>query len=153
MVYHMETNPDIGLLGPVTNSIGNEQKIDVDYRDIEGMQQFAWKYTRKNQDIINENKMLALFCTIARKSDLEKVGLLSEEYEVGMFEDDDLSHKFKQIDKKIVMTDDVFVHHIGRASFAKLDDQKYMQIFNKNKAIFEDKWGPWIPHQPRIKKG
>ncbi len=153
MVYHMETNPDIGLLGPVTNSIGNEQKIDVDYRDIEGMQQFAWKYTRKNQDIINENKMLALFCTIARKSDLEKVGLLSEEYEVGMFEDDDLSHKFKQIDKKIVMTDDVFVHHIGRASFAKLDDQKYMQIFNKNKAIFEDKWGPWIPHQPRKKKG
>jgi GT2 family glycosyltransferase len=149
MVHHIDRNQTIGLLGPVTNNIGNEQKITVDYKDINTMQRFAGNYTKTHQDEISPVSMLALFCTIVRKSDLEQVGYLSEDYEIGMFEDDDLSQKFKAIGKKIIMTDDVFIHHIGRASFSKLADEKYMAIFNKNKAIYENKWGPWISHKPR----
>jgi hypothetical protein len=47
------------------------------------------------------------------------------------------------------MTDDVFIHHHGRASFAKLNDAKYAAIFNQNKATYEKKWGTWVPHQTR----
>lgn len=150
LVNHMEHDQNIGLLGPVTNSIGNEQQIPVDYQNIDGLQQFAWDYCFKNIDKLTEIKMLALYCAIATKEVLSKVENLSEEYEIGMFEDDDLSQKIAQISKKIVMTDDVFIHHHGRASFAKFDDQKYMAIFNKNKTTYEKKWGPWIPHQTRL---
>ncbi len=151
LVTHMESDSQIGLLGPVTNNIGNEQKIPVDYQDINSMQQFAYEYTAAHHHQLQPIKMLALFCAIARLSDLRQVDYLSEEYDVGMFEDDDLSQKFKAIGKKIIMADDVFIHHIGRASFSKLADQTYQTIFNRNRATYEKKWGPWVPHQPRKK--
>jgi len=151
LVTHMESDSQIGLLGPVTNNIGNEQKIPVDYQDINSMQQFAYEYTAAHHHQLQPIKMLALFCAIARLSDLRQVDYLSEEYDVGMFEDDDLSQKFKAIGKKIIMADDIFIHHLGRASFSKLADQTYQTIFNRNRATYEKKWGPWVPHQPRKK--
>src|SRR6185503_14595463 len=47
--------------------------------------------------------------------------------------------------------EDVFVHHFGGTSFGQLfPNGEHMQLFEKNRARFEEKWGrPWRSHRKR----
>ena len=71
------------MVGPVTNSIGNEAKINVKYRDELSMELFAEKYTTKNKGIVFEIPVLALYCAAMCRDVMEKVGLLDEQFSVG----------------------------------------------------------------------
>jgi GT2 family glycosyltransferase len=140
----------IGMVGPVTNEIGNEAKIKIAYSSLEEMRKWAMEYTRAHKGKYFEAKMLALFSIAFKKSLLDKVGLLDERFEVGMFEDDDFSLRVKNAGYKTICAEDIFVHHFGKASFKKLRDQEYLKIFNKNKELFENKWSiAWEPHKYR----
>ncbi len=149
LIKHL--SDEIGMVGPITNSIGNEAMINVDYLDIADMDLFALKYTTQNFGKINkEIPVLAMFCVALRRSTIEEVGMLDESYGVGMFEDDDYSYAIRSKGYKIACAEDVFIHHFGRASFKKLDDKVYKNIFETNKSIFENKWGVmWVPHKYR----
>ncbi|TAM01843.1 MAG: glycosyltransferase [Paraburkholderia sp.] len=37
MVNHLRHNPELGIIGPVTNNIGNEARIDTCYTEIDAM--------------------------------------------------------------------------------------------------------------------
>ena len=45
--------------------------------------------------------------------------------------------------------EDVFVHHHLSASFDKLKQEHRKELFERNKAIYEAKWGEWVPHAYR----
>ena len=149
LLSHFQQEPKLGLLGPVTNNIGNEARISVNYKDLDQMQIFADDYCRQHSGEIFDIKVTALFCAMAKKNNLEKVGLISEEYERGWFEDDDLANKMRQIGLKVMCCEDVFIHHIGGASFGKIQSEEYQRLWNKNKATYEKKWGKWERHQGR----
>ncbi len=145
---------NIGMVCPVTNSIGNEAQIETDYEDIVDMDKFAIEYITKNHNKIYEDiNVLAMFCVAFSREVFDKVGLLDENYGVGMFEDDDYSAAVKNAGYKIACVEDVFIHHFGSVSFKKLDDKYYREIFEKNKSYFEKKWNTvWTPHKYRINK-
>lgn len=63
-----------------------------------------------------------------------------------MFEDDDYSRRVQDLGLRTVCARDSFVHHAGRASFSALGDARYLEIFNRNKARYEQKWGMWLAH-------
>ena len=140
---------DIGLVGPVSNSVGNEAQIPVPYSAINDMPCFARALMHAHRGETFDIKVLAMFCVAFRREILESVGSLDESFGVGMFEDDDYAQRVRQAGYRVVCADDIFVHHYGRASFSKLSDEKYRAIFERNKQIYEKKWGPWIPHQYR----
>ena len=117
LTQHLMKTLGIGMVGPVTNSIGNEAKINVKYRDELSMELFAEKYTTKNKGIVFEIPVLALYCAAMCRDVMEKVGLLDEQFSVGMFEDDDYSLRIKRAGLKVVCAEDVFIHHFGGASF------------------------------------
>lgn len=155
LVKHLEREPALGMICPVTNSIGNEAKINVDYKTIEQMEVFASEYTRNNfNKLYKELNVLALFCVALKREIIEEVGLLDESYGIGMFEDDDYSYRVKEKGYLIACAEDVFIHHYGRASFKKMRYDEYEGLFNTNKAIFEAKWKTeWTPHvyRPGVK--
>jgi len=152
LLWHLQHNPDAGMVGPVTNSIGNEAKIDVDYDylDINEINKFAAKRSSKffgNSFSIN---VLALYCCMINRNLFMDIGGLDEQYEVGMFEDDDLAMKIRQKGLNLICAEDVFIHHFHGASFKKLPYEEHLRIFRKNKKRFEEKWNTaWVPHQYR----
>jgi GT2 family glycosyltransferase len=136
------------MVGPVTNSIGNEAKIDVTYEKLDEINSFAARRAIKYSGETFEIKVLALFCSIISHDLFDQVGGLDELYKVGMFEDDDLAMKICEQGLKLLCAEDVFIHHFHGASFKKLDNKEYQDIFKRNKQIFEEKWNTtWISHR------
>jgi GT2 family glycosyltransferase/glycosyltransferase involved in cell wall biosynthesis len=145
LLQHLIKERSIGIICPVTNNIGNDACIRVDYTDLDGIQQFAYNYTERNIGLNRNLRMVPLFCAMMRTELLRKVGGLNEDYKQGMFEDDDLNQEIKKLGFRISYAEDVFVHHFGRMSFKKIPTEEYQELFKANKAIFEKKWGKWIP--------
>ncbi|MDQ0244811.1 GT2 family glycosyltransferase/glycosyltransferase involved in cell wall biosynthesis [Bacillus fengqiuensis] len=151
LLKHFENNHKLGLLGPVTNSIGNEAMIKTDYNSLEGMDNFAYSYTTKHMgEVYKDISTLAMFCVVISKSTFETVGFLDENYKVGMFEDDDYSFATLKAGYEVTCAEDVFIHHFGSVSFKKLENKEYKEIFEKNKKYYEEKWDTkWAPHRYR----
>nr|WP_189664230.1 glycosyltransferase [Pseudomonas marvdashtae] len=153
LVMHLR-DPSIGLVGPVTNAVGNEAKIEVSYTDIQQMQNFADRHTEAHQGQSFDISMLAMFCVAFRRSILEEVGYLDEAFGIGMFEDDDYSRRVQSAGYRTVCAEDAFIHHYGQASFRKLiASGEYQALWDKNQAYFESKWGAWQTHVQRDETG
>jgi len=148
LVKHIENNSVIGMCGPVTNAIGNEAKVKVRYKNIIGLNEFAYNYTWEHiGKEWKDPKVLAFFCILIKRDVIEKCGLLDTSYKVGMFEDDDYAEAVKRVGYNLTIAEDSFVHHFGGATFKKIQDKKYKEIFDSNKKSFEKKWNKkWVPH-------
>ena len=143
-------DPDVGLAGPVTNSIGNEARIEVGYAELSGMDAFAQSHMRDHVGARFEIAKLAMYCVAMRRELFERIGFLDEAYGIGLFEDDDYSNRVREAGYQIVCTEESFVHHFGQAAFKSLiADKTYHALWNRNKAHYESKWGPWQPHVRR----
>ena len=91
LVGHLERDPAIGIIGPVTNSGGcAEAQLGTRYAELDGMRAFAAEYTRAHAGQVEDVKMLALFCAAMGRERFAAVGGLDERYGRGLFEDDDL---------------------------------------------------------------
>ncbi len=129
-----------GIVGPVTNSCGNEAQLGTPYHDLDGMRVFAADYTGAHPGERAEPGMLALFCAAMTKDLWNTVGGLDEGYGLGLFEDDDLAMAVRATGRKLVLLHDVFVHHYGGAAFSRLPPRQYLRLFWQNRRYFERKW-------------
>jgi GT2 family glycosyltransferase len=146
LVAHLESDPELALVCPVTNEIGNEAKIPVGYTSFEDMERFALARAFEHPGARLDTALVPLFCAAARRSTLEAVGHLDERYEIGLFEDDDLSLSLRRRGHKLGIALDAFVHHVGQASFSRLPDAEYLALWHANRRRFEAKWGTrWVP--------
>ncbi len=142
-------DPAIGLVGPVTNFVGNEAKIEVDYRDVAGMEAFAARWMKGQREDF-DIAMLAMFCVAIRRATWDRIGPLDESFGTGMFEDDDYSRRVQATGLRTVCVPASFVHHFGQASFKKLiATGEYDALWKRNQAIYEQKWGAWTKHEHR----
>jgi GT2 family glycosyltransferase len=143
-------DPDVGMVGPVTNSSGNETRIQVDYQNLDEMHVFADQRSQDFRGQTFEIPMLAFMCVALRRSVFEEIGPLDERFGIGMFEDDDYALRLKEQGYRILCLEDVFIHHWGSAGFSKLGFTEYWRIFQDNKLKFEDKWDvQWQPPRYR----
>ena len=150
LLAHLQSDPAIGLVGPVTNATGNEARIPVSYTTPAEMEAFALDCAITMSMSSFDIRMLAFYCVMTRKDQYENMGGLDERYAVGMFEDDDLAVRYHQQGLRVVCAEDVFIHHFQRVSFSKIESEKYNRIFEENRKKYEDKWGrKWQPYKLR----
>ncbi|MGZ5473887.1 MAG: glycosyltransferase [Thermoanaerobaculia bacterium] len=149
MLRHL-ADPQIGLVVAATNFSGNESRIAVPYRTLEDMPPFAEEYARANEGRAFDIHVAAMYCVGLRRDAYDRIGPLDEDFTVGMFEDDDYSHRARLAGLRVVCAEDVFVHHFGQASFGKLPKEEYEAIWRRNQTHYERKWGmTWRPHAGR----
>ena len=150
MLGHFRRNPKLGLLGPVTNNIGNEAKIhSIHYNDLQEMHKVAKKHTIGQMGASLPLQTAAFFCVMLPRQVWETVGDLDENYGRGFFEDDDYCRRVELAGWEIACAEDVFVHHHLSATFNQVLPAEKQALFEKNKQYYESKWGPWIPHSYR----
>ncbi|BAO44265.1 glycosyltransferase [Thiolapillus brandeum] len=149
LLRHLIRDPSIGLVGPVTNNIGNEARIDIEYADMQQMELLSYDYTQAHARELLEVDTVAFFCVAMHRSLYEEIGGLDERFGRGFFEDDDYCMRTRQAGKKVVIAEDVFIHHHLSASFGKLENPERVTLFEKNKHLYEEKWGKWNPHSYR----
>lgn len=118
------TKMNAGAVGPVSNRAGSRQ-------------------TQSRGLSFTETDMLSGFCLAFKKKVWQEVGGFDENYFL-YFEDDDFCKKLTKAGYKLYINNEVFIHHIQRASSDKRTDIK--EQFVKSKNYFENKWKvKWRP--------
>ncbi len=141
MIGHLRAMPEAGMIGPVSNMVGNEAKVPVGYSTIGEMPRWAAEYCRRHDGKTFQMKMLGFFCVMFRREVYEKIGELDERFGVGYFEDTDYCHRARREGFELRCTRDAFVHHWQGASFRLLDKGAFAGIYRENQQLFESKWG------------
>ena len=144
-------NPGVGLVGPVTNRIGNEAEIPADYRTWGEFLEFARRRAGEHAGDWLEMRTPAMFCLAMRHQTYLHLGPLDERYEVGLLEDDDYADRAREAGYQLRCVEDTVVHHFGEASFGRLvAGGEYGRILRANKGRYAEKWGrPWEPYGRR----
>jgi GT2 family glycosyltransferase/glycosyltransferase involved in cell wall biosynthesis len=142
LVAHLRADPQLGLVGPLTNWASNAAKITTEYDglDLGRLEAFAARQTVAHLGRRHPTQRLDMFCTALRRQVAQEIGPLDEAYGLGMFEDDDYALRLKRAGYRLAIAADVFVHHWGWSSFGQLDQADYDRIFEANRRYYEQKW-------------
>ena len=149
LVRHLRENDDLGLVGAVTNAIGNEAAIEIKYKDGMEMIGASRRYVAGHFRSLMPVQNVAFFAVAFRRDTWERVGELDERFGLGFFEDDDYCRRVSESGLKIAVAEDVFVHHELSASFDLLGAGRKQAQFEDSRRVFEEKWGAWTPHKYR----
>jgi GT2 family glycosyltransferase len=135
----LKRNNTIGIVGPVTNSVGNEQRIDLPGLNETNFEIIARSHTDKQKGVWFQTEKLGFFCVAMHRHLLDQVGYLDERFGIGMFEDDDYCLRARKAGYTLTVTEDCFIYHKGSVSFKKLAGEEYNELFNRNRNLFYEK--------------
>jgi GT2 family glycosyltransferase len=141
----------VGLVGPVTNRIGNEAEIEAGYRTWGEFLDLARRRAEERRGEWLPIRTPAMFCLAMRRQAFLQLGPLDERYDIGLLEDDDYAERARQAGYELRCAEDVVVHHFGEASFGRLvPSGDYKRILEANQRRYAEKWGrPWEPYGRR----
>jgi GT2 family glycosyltransferase/glycosyltransferase involved in cell wall biosynthesis len=143
---HFEMDPGLGLICPITNNIGNEAQVALPGCTPEEVFAAARRYSFQRSGRLLPLPNVAFFCVMMPRRVYEAVGPLDEQFVPGFFEDDDYCLRVREKGLTIGCAEDVFTYHELSASFDAEGATRRQAIFERNKALFEKKWGAWKPH-------
>jgi GT2 family glycosyltransferase len=141
LVALAESNPKVGLTGPMSNYVSPPQLVEaVPYADLAAMESFAdrWRCDHRGQWFTADK--LSGFCLLIKRAVLEAIGGLDERFGLGFFDDDDLALRARRAGFELAVAHDLFVHHFGSRTFAGagIDAEA---LLAENQGQFAAKWG------------
>jgi len=136
-------NPQIGIVGPVSNCVSGPQYVDqplYNTDSLAGLERFSQEWAIKHYREVLPIWRIVGFCMLISRAVIDKIGGLDERFGQGNFEDDDFCIRAAIAGWKCAVARDSFVHHFGSRTFAgeKVD---YSGLLAKNWEIYKRKWG------------
>ncbi len=145
MVAAFERDPQIGMVGPITNHLSGRQVIaDIPYTDTPGFHNFADQVRSANRGTVTPRRRIAGFAILMSKALYDELGGLEEIFGSGNYEDDDLCLRVRERGYAIMVDEGTFIHHYGSKTFVanQLDQQASL---DHNEILFRERW-PEIDH-------
>jgi len=140
MVRTLASTPQAGLVGPSSNGVANEARVEPGYTNLGGLHEWAGDFVWRHDGESFSIPMLALYCAALRREVWEEVGGIDERFEIGLFEDDDFSRRIRRAGYDILCLREAWVHHFQEASFGALPKEEYARIYEANRRRFREKW-------------
>lgn len=143
MLLVMNVEPNIGLVGPVSNNVGGVQMLRGIKVAPENVQIFARELSKVHGNKCFEAGLLVGFCLLIKREVLDNVGLLDEDFGKGMWEDNDYCLRARIKGYLAYCALGAFVFHFGSKTIGDgkvLDGGSTRKQFLDNKKIFYDKW-------------
>ena len=94
--------------------------------------------------------MLAFFCTMLKRQVIEEVGLLDEQFENGLCDDDDYCLRMQKAGWNLALSLSTVVEHKHRATFDLLEKGEYERLHKQNWELFRKKWGIKEDTRPKV---
>jgi O-antigen biosynthesis protein len=139
MLDALFSDPKIGMAGPCSNFVSGPQQVESHYRSLAELDGFARDWGRANDRRLADVNRLVGFCLLIRRSVVESVGLLDEQFGLGCFEDDDYCLRAIEAGYRAVIAQDAFVHHFGGRTFVG-SGVDFSALMRENERRFSAKW-------------
>ena len=140
LVRQLESMPGRTLLGPVTNSAGNEQQIYCDSGDAGYVLDQGALWSDNARGSMVKTDQLSFFCVAMRKETYLDLGGLDESFSLGFYEDADFCCRALRSGVNLQIMEEAFVYHTGSASFAKIPETT-KKLLKENGKRFRKKNG------------
>jgi GT2 family glycosyltransferase len=133
-------HPEWGMLGPVSNQAGNEQKIFTRSENQDDIIREGEEWCARSKSDYFRSERLDFFCVAIRKSAFNMLGGLDERFGLGYYEDVDYSIRANMAGISMIFTEDCFVYHSGGKSFSKMGREGVRRLMRENEKAFNDKY-------------
>ena len=136
----LQEDSSIGLVGPVSNAVGNEQKISTSGVTPAEILAEGAAWVRHSRGDTFETERLGFFCVALRRETADKAGLLDEAFDLGNYADDDYCLRMLKAGYRLICREDIFVYHRG-SSFVREDPSENQGTLEENLRLLERKYG------------
>ena len=138
------------LVGPVTNSaisLNHWKTVKGAPKWADGMDPQAYadelaKVKGGNTTLVAHDRILSFFCVLMRRNTIESIGLMDEEFPLGLGEDNDYCIRVHEAGGKLTVANDVFVYHKHRTTFKRImPESEYERLKTAGCNRLMKKWG------------
>jgi GT2 family glycosyltransferase len=133
MVRIAEFSREIGIVNPNSNNLGLRKPQWV------SLEKFAANLMKKYNGQHMEMATAVGFCYMVKREVINTIGILSEEYGLGNFEETEYSIRAAREGYKSVFAKGSYVWHKEHASFDFIED--FEEMFEKNQKMFYEMFG------------
>ena len=141
LVHAMESDPNLGIVSPMTNYVGEGPQLDKEALDIrpEQVDEYALKLSQRDGQLIRVSDRLVFFCVMLRRNLFDQLGgLAGAAYGLGNFEDDDFCLRTRLEGYTLAIAPASFVFHFGSRTF-KEQKISHDHLMGHNRTIFYER--------------
>jgi len=129
-----------GLVGPVTNEISGNQRIDIgSYANVAEMQERARIWHLSHHSGATAAQQVRGLFFLVHPDCFSAVGGFDPRFGIGNFEDDDYNVRCIQAGFSLWIIDGAFLHHAGSSTFKELKID-YTKNIERNLGLILEKW-------------
>jgi GT2 family glycosyltransferase len=125
---------DVAMVGPVTNAAGNGQCLRLPDLPMARVVDVGAAAMRSVTGLLTPTYRGDFFCIAVRRAAWQQLDGLDPAFGLGYYEDFDFSLRLAQRGYQQVIAEDVFVAHVGSASFAAMGAAQ-KALMRKNRAL------------------
>ena len=138
--HYVSRIPNLGVLGPSTNTETGQSVPGADYRSVDTLFAFNERLASERGGAWERVKKISGLCLVIPRTALEKIGPLDSDFGLGYFEDDDFCLRAEDAGLTIAWAKDIYVHHFGSVSFSG-QEKRRAKFLEEGMARFAFKWG------------
>jgi GT2 family glycosyltransferase/tetratricopeptide (TPR) repeat protein len=140
MIAAFSDDGRVGAVGPVTNHVFGEQLVrGCDYEEAT-LNEWSQRWYDRHAGSRRSTLRLVGFLMMIRRELIEQIGGFDPIFGPGNYDDDDYCLRARLAGYRLLIADDVFVHHYGSMSFNK-KPEAFARLLEVNRRLFAAKWG------------